>query len=114
MSLIDEMTKQFGAAALTKPMSRGEAYQLLDALKSVLLEHQARLDAMESHGVRYCGVYQKALSYRRGDVVTASSSMWTALRDTAEGEQPGKALDAWQLSAKAARPAVPVKTERQE
>lgn len=51
MSLIDEMTKQFGVAALAKPMAKGEAYRLLDALKSVLLEHQARLDALENHAV---------------------------------------------------------------
>ncbi|QPB21339.1 hypothetical protein [Rhizobium sp. 007] len=78
MSLTDEMMKQFGVDALTKPMTKGEAYQLLDALKSVLLEHKGRLDALEASGIKYCGTWQRALPYRKGMVVTSAGSMWTA------------------------------------
>ncbi len=59
---------------------------------------------LEGHGIKYAGVHQKALSYPRGSAVTSSGSLWIALRDTREGEQPGKVPDAWQLAAKV-RPA---------
>lgn len=113
MSLIDEMTKQFGVGALTKPMTRGEAYQLLDALKSVLLEHKARLDALEGHGLKYCGVYQKALGYRRGHVVTMDGAMWTALADTPEGVAPGSNGAFWQLSQKSVKQRVKAEGRQQ-
>ncbi|WP_143540698.1 hypothetical protein [Rhizobium sp. L43] len=98
--MTDEMTTQFGVGVLAKPMTKAEAYRLFDALKAVLIEHQTRLDAMELHGVKYCGVYQKALNYRRGHVVTMDGAMWTALADTPEGVAPGSNAAFWQLSGK--------------
>jgi hypothetical protein len=93
MSLTDEMMKQFGVDALTKPMTKGEAYQLLDALKSVLLEHKGRLDALEASGIKYCGTWQRP--YRKGMVVTSAGSMWTALDTVPEGVQPGSNTAYW-------------------
>ncbi|MGG7580633.1 transposase [Rhizobium sp. Nf11,1] len=113
MSLTDAMMEQFGAAALAKPMSKAEVYALLDALKSVLLEHQARLTALESHGVKYAGVYQKALGYRRGTVCTHAGSMWIALADTPEGVAPGSNGAFWQLAEKG-RPTRRVKAKERE
>ncbi|MGO6724411.1 MULTISPECIES: transposase [Rhizobium] len=114
MSLTDAMMKQFGIDALKQAMTRREAYPLLDALKDEIIELKNRLDAIESHGVKYAGVYQKALAYRRGMVVTSSGAMWVALADTPEGVAPGSNGAFWQLSAKAARPVVRVKTRREE
>lgn len=68
-----------------------------------LAELTSRLEAMESHGVRYVGTWQRAQAYGKGMVVTSDGSLWVALRATAEGEQPGKAIDAWQLAAKGTR-----------
>ena len=51
MSLIDEMVKKYGVGVLTKPMLKAEAYQLLDALKSIVLQHKERLDTLEAHAV---------------------------------------------------------------
>lgn len=74
----------------------------------------ARVEQLEAGGVRYAGIWQRALSYPKGTVVTSDGGMWVALRDTSEGEKPGEAPNAWQLAAKAARPIVRVKKERQE
>ncbi|MYZ47327.1 transposase [Propylenella binzhouense] len=63
-----------------------------------------RIAALEAGGIRYEGVHQRAIGYRRGSVVTQDSAMWVALRDTQPGEIPGEAKAAWQL---AARPKVP-------
>jgi hypothetical protein len=68
---------------------------------------EERIAALESHGIKYAGAYQRAVSYRRGTVVTSDGAMWVALRDTTEGERPGKVHDAWQLSAKAAATGMP-------
>lgn len=70
---------------------------------SKLTALSARIEQLETGGVRYCGIWQRALPYRKGTVVTSGGAMWVALRDTAEGEQPGKTLDAWQLASKATR-----------
>lgn len=68
---------------------------------------EARIEVLESRGIEFCGVWQRANSYRRGSVVSADGAMWTAIRDTVAAEAPGKVPDAWQLTVKsAARPVV--------
>ncbi|WP_131829894.1 hypothetical protein [Consotaella salsifontis] len=62
-----------------------------------------RISELEQGGVKFCGVHQRALAYRKGSAVTSDGSLWIALRDASEGEQPGKAPEAWQLAAKGAR-----------
>jgi hypothetical protein len=57
---------------------------------------------LESGGIRYCGVYQRAASYRRGDITTYDGSMWCAVDDVAPSNQPGKSA-AWQLCCRAGR-----------
>ncbi|MBX5221426.1 transposase [Rhizobium sp. NLR8a] len=98
---------------LQRPLSRRMVHALVAATTAAtgtkLKALAARVEQLEAGGVRYAGVWQRAIRYGKGSVVTNGGSMWVALRDTAEGEQPGKALDAWQLSAKAARPVVRAK-----
>ena len=45
-------------------------------------------------------LWQRSQTYGKGHVVTHDGSMFTAVRNVADGEQPGKVIDAWQLSAK--------------
>jgi hypothetical protein len=65
-----------------------------------------RLLAVESGGIRYCGVWQKAMGYPRGSVVTSDGSAWCALKDVPDGEKPG-ASECWQLMVKAGKDARP-------
>ncbi|MGR9204113.1 transposase [Rhizobium leguminosarum] len=108
----------FTEEQLQRPLSRRMVHALIAATTAAtgakLKALAARIEELEAGGVRYAGTWQRAVGYRKGTVVTSGGGMWTALRDTAEGEQPGKALDAWQLSAKSPRPVVRMKTGRQE
>ena len=71
-------------------------------LKARIAELETRLEEVEKNGVRYCGVYQRALSYRRGDQVTHEGARHTALREIAPCEAPLKS-EGWQLSDKSER-----------
>jgi hypothetical protein len=108
----------YSVEELRRPLSTRSVHALIAGVTAStaakLKAISARIEQLEAGGVRYAGTWQRALPYRKGSIVTSGGGMWAALRDTAEGEQPGKALDAWQLSAKSARPAVRVKTETQE
>jgi hypothetical protein len=64
-------------------------------------ELRERLSEVESSGIKYCGVFQRAQSYRRGSLVTHDGSAWCAVTDEADGV-PGKS-DAWQLMVKRGR-----------
>lgn len=64
----------------------------------------ARIAELEAGGVRYAGIWQRALPYRKGSVVTSDGAMWIALADTPEGVVPGSDPSIWQLAAKSARP----------
>ncbi|ORE92691.1 hypothetical protein ATO13_17259 [Stappia sp. 22II-S9-Z10] len=69
-----------------------------------LFEMEGRLQAVETRGLKYAGIYQRAVDYERGTVVTHSGSAWVAVRDVATGDIPGTA-DGWQLMVKAGRDA---------
>ncbi|TCU38759.1 transposase [Rhizobium azibense] len=109
MSVKKEMERRFGSKALDRLIKAGELFDAVDAITETLQSLKARVEALESRGIEFAGVWQRAVPYRRGTVVTASGAMWTALRDTVEGESPGKALDAWQLSQKSIKPTTHVK-----
>jgi hypothetical protein len=66
-------------------------------------EAQKRIEALEAHGIAYKGVHQRAIEYKRGEVVTSDGSAWIALVDEAKGK-PGTNGD-WQLFVKAGRDA---------
>jgi hypothetical protein len=57
---------------------------------------------LEAGGIKYCGVYQRAIQYRRGDVVTYDGSMFCAVGNPPLGESPNQGLN-WQLAAKRGR-----------
>jgi hypothetical protein len=78
-----------GRSGLLKPTT-----VRLDAL-------EARQTALESRGLAYVGVFQRAATYRRGSVVTHEGSAWIATVD-AEGVEPGDGK-IWQLLVKRGR-----------
>jgi hypothetical protein len=63
---------------------------------------QRELAELKSRGVEYKGVYQRALAYKQGSLVTFDGAMFAAIRSVREGETP-KQSDGWQLAVKAGR-----------
>jgi hypothetical protein len=63
---------------------------------------EARLAELETRGVEYRGIHQRACDYRRGALVTFDGSIWAAVRDVAAGETPGQS-SGWQLAIKHGR-----------
>lgn len=109
-AIADESKANKSPAAFTKGLRAGLlraigvlgahtalAHELL-AKRVAALEEQAA-DVRE-RGLRYCGVHQRALEYRQGDVVTEKSGLWIALRATNEAPGDGSA---WQLALKGDR-----------
>lgn len=59
--------------------------------------------AAAAGGLKFAGVWQRAQSYGKGNVVTHEGSAWVALKDVPEGSRPAYDLDSWQLMVKAGR-----------
>lgn len=77
------------------------AREVLAAVEDEVSELRTRVDALEAHGVKYCGVHQRAMTYTRGDVVTHSGSGWIVVADKTTAT-PGDS-SAWQLMIKGAK-----------
>jgi len=65
-------------------------------------ELSAQVAELQSAGIRYVGGYQRAQTYKRGDICTQDGSMWCAVNDVGPNEQPGR-CDSWQLCCRAGR-----------
>ncbi|MCK7597795.1 hypothetical protein M0G74_10990 [Microbulbifer sp. CAU 1566] len=68
---------------------------LADRIKNL----ESKLESIESKGMEYRGIYQRAQHYGRGDVVTHKGSMWVHVTDGSRGYAPGDGA-CWQLAAK--------------
>ena len=79
------------------------AAELFKAIDKRLEPILTRIATLEATGIKYCGVWQRALRYERGDVTTDGGSAWIALKQV-EGVRPGDG-DGWQLMVKAGRDA---------
>lgn len=77
----------------------GMAPEIKAYIERLIAPLKQRIAELEARGIEYRGTYQRALSYRRGALVTNDGSMFAALRNIAEGEMPGKS-DGWQLAVK--------------
>ena len=83
---------------------RVDLQRLMEAISGALIEIigplAERVTALEKQvrQVRFCGTYQRALHYERGNLVTFRGSLWSALCDGpgAPGENPAE----WQLAVK--------------
>jgi hypothetical protein len=62
-----------------------------------------RVAELESGTMKYCGVHQPSLAYRKGHVVSYDGSAWCATRDVSV-ERPGHG-DGWQLMNSDSKPA---------
>src|SRR5262245_52224532 len=71
-------------------------------LQAEIKELKARIAELELTGIKFCGTYQRAAQYKRGDVCNHDSSMWVAVCETPPMEVPGKS-NCWQLSVKSPR-----------
>jgi hypothetical protein len=78
--------------------------ELFNAVKTIITSHRAlqkRVDAIETKGIKYAGVWQRAQDYKRGDVVTHDGSAWVAIAEETRAA-PG-ATQGWQLMVKGTR-----------
>ena len=57
---------------------------------------------LQTKGVEYKGVWQRACSYERGAIVTSDGSMWVCVQDVGPNTQPGQS-QCWQLCCRAGR-----------
>jgi hypothetical protein len=73
------------------------------ALEKQVTALSARVLELESSGVKYLGVHQASIAYRKGHMVTYDGSIWCATRDVSV-EKPGHG-DGWQLACKSGRDA---------
>jgi hypothetical protein len=88
---LPQLVRTFAEAVDTLVNAHAERGLEIQALRQ-------RLAEIETKGIRYAGVWQRALEYARGSVVTHGGSAWVALADNTKGE-PGS-NDAWQLMVK--------------
>lgn len=71
-------------------------------LKEEIATLKAQVAALEEHGIKFVGSYQRPQTYTRGDCVTHDGGMWVATCATPPQEVPGKSV-CWQLSVKSPR-----------
>jgi len=76
----------------------GELFKAIDKRLEPIL---TRIATLEATGIKYCGVWQRAQDYKKGDVVTDGGAAWIALKNI-EGVRPGDGAD-WQLMVQKGR-----------
>ena len=81
-------------------LTRALAMFIKERIEQVCSPLRERIDALESTGIKYVGVYQKAQEYKRGSVCTHDGSMWVATCEIPPHQIPGNS-SRWQLSVKA-------------
>jgi hypothetical protein len=69
-------------------------------LRDRITELEKRLAETETRAMRFCGIWQKALTYGPGNAVTHDGGVWVCTRAT--DERPGTG-DGWQLAVKAGK-----------
>ena len=102
-----EMGKKFAQEAAEQG---GSTVDVLGAMVVRMHMHHAaeverlesRVRELEGRGLKYAGVWQRALHYERGAAVTHQGYAWIALTET--GAEPGTDA-AWQLMVKRGRDA---------
>ena len=83
-------------------------------LLAYLVRLERRVAAVEATGIKYCGVFQAAQEYQRGDLVSWDGSIFHANKDTRA--RPGNGSTDWTLAVKrgadAERPRIPTAARR--
>ena len=75
--------------------------QATKPLRERISELEKCIAELETRGLNYCGVYQRAAMYRRGDVCSHNGSMFVAVDAVAPNQPPGNG-GVWVLSVKGA------------
>ncbi|MDI7865052.1 hypothetical protein MRS76_24350 [Rhizobiaceae bacterium n13] len=97
------MEAQYGEKAMERSLTIGEHYDAMDVVIEAYQKLKARVEALENHGVKFVGTWQRAQVYTRGHVVVQDGSSWVCIKDAAEGVVPSKSHEHWALMAKAGR-----------
>lgn len=108
---IERVSKECQGLGVKEPFGMGTAIVLsgklihalerIEQLQGELKGLSEKAVALEERGLKYCGTWQRAMDYRRGDCVTHKGSLWTAVKAT--DKAPDEAASDWQLSAKGAQ-----------
>ncbi|MBB4865460.1 hypothetical protein HNP46_004354 [Pseudomonas nitritireducens] len=108
---IERVSKECLGLGVKEPFGTGTAIVLtgklihalerIEQLEGKLKGLSEQAAALEERGLKYCGTWQRAMDYRRGDCVTHKGCLWTAVKAT--DKAPDEAVSDWQLSAKGAQ-----------
>jgi hypothetical protein len=85
-------------AAIATVISEYLAENVLPVLQE-LQDMRRRVSAIEDRGIKYCGIYQRYLDYKRGDIVTCDGAMWIATVNST-GVKPGGDAAVWLMTSK--------------
>lgn len=105
-SLRAELIKAVGAIVQAV---RGELFAALQRRDAQSEDLNQRIGAIEARGeLAYCGVWQDAKGYRRGNFVTHKGALWhcNAHETDAHDDAPGVS-DVWQLAVKSGKDKLP-------
>ncbi|WP_151610867.1 transposase [Sinorhizobium alkalisoli] len=98
----------YSAEELRRPLSTRVVHSLIaSSIASVavkLASLSSRIALLEEGGIRYAGIYQRAVAYSKGDAVTHAGSLWIALKTVPVGAAPSSDPVYWQLAAKGGKP----------
>jgi hypothetical protein len=87
-----------------KAMLRALGIHIIKPLKDRIAKLEGQIDELRANGFKYAGVYQRAVRYTKGTVVTFDGSMFVAVKDTQPAQGP-LTSDCWQLAVKSGRDA---------
>jgi hypothetical protein len=73
-------------------------------LRDRIEELERKIVELQTKGVEYKGVWQRACSYERGAIVTSDGSMWACVQNVGPNTRPGQSQN-WQLCCRAGRDA---------
>jgi hypothetical protein len=71
-------------------------------LKDQIAKMKLQIEELQAGGVKFCGTYQRAIPYKRGDQVVYDGSGWVAVTDIKPLEIPGK-FAGWHVFARGGR-----------
>ena len=113
MTMHFETERDFASAMLPKDVRMPTAEEMnteqqRDFIKAVgqfivdqIAPLQKRIAELEDGALKYRGIYQRALSYRRGSCVTHQGALWIAVADADQNQIPATAFgQCWQLAVK--------------
>lgn len=83
------------------PIVRDYVMRSVQPIIDRLVAAERTIAEIQATGIKFCGVHQRALEYKKGAVVVADGSSWVSLED-GNGDVPGTS-GRWTLMAKRGR-----------